>query len=557
VEKLTAELERTRKELKQQLEQKSGGVAKSQIDELVWDLGEMRKEAQDARETLQRRLDAQDEQIRTLEQQLEQVVQGAREGSQAIGRTALLDSMKEESTSPRLHQHQHQLRLEAPGVFLAPDVTVGPPPVQVGGGPRERQQVDEEADTGVFQEDAVTSRVDIDVKALLGDEIHPPAPQEGDDEAPSGVSSQDPMFLLSPASITGPGSQDGTPATISVLKPFDVADLDDEDEHERDTVVEEIPPSIMMERQEPEPIERPAVAPVLAPGEPAPQPEAANALDVSASDDSEDEGFQEAEEIPLASQTGTPRAIRTLEVDRPIGIGVEASDELPVPRYLLVIAGLALAALIAALIYYFWPRDLELPKPPPPVAAKAPRKAPGPTPAAPPPTPDQALPDAGPPPDLTAPPDMQVAAVEEPKPKPKLKLKLKRRRLRRLARLRRRRARAILLKRAAGLIRKKQHAEAREALTKALELKEDYRVRELMAWNHDQAGELWPAAHHLKKAIALAPAPVRVRLNDRLGLVMLKLGKKAQACEAFKAAVAASPGPEGIPATLRLEKHCK
>ena len=541
VDKLTAELERTRKDLREQLDQrdKSTGV-RSQIDELVWDLGEMRKEAQDARDALQKRLDAQDGQIRALEQQLELVVQGAREGSQTIGRTALLDSMKEEATSPRLHQ----LQLETPGAFLAPDVALGPRPVQVGGALRERppMPVDEEAETGVFQDDAVTSRVDIDVKALLGDGIQPPPPgeQDGEESSLSSLSGQDPMFLLSPAGITGPGSHGGTPATVSVLQPFDVADpLED------DTVVEPAPAGAVQDEEQAQPPQtgeaegEPVQGMQLMPTEPFPE--------------EEESSFQEAEEVPLASATRGPRAVPTLEVDRPVGFADEASPRLPVPLHLLIIAGFALLALIAALAYYFWPQDPE-----PPVLVPTPGKArteTEPRRAVPPPDltvprSDLARPDAGPPPDLTRPPDARVA-VEEPKPK------LNPRRRRRLAQLRRRRARALLLVRAARLMRRKQHAEAREALTKALELKDDFRVRELMARTHDMSGELWPAAYHLKKAIALAPAPARVRLYDRLGLVMLRLGKKGLSCNAFKAAVAASPEPDGTPAAEHLEKYCK
>jgi tetratricopeptide (TPR) repeat protein len=100
-------------------------------------------------------------------------------------------------------------------------------------------------------------------------------------------------------------------------------------------------------------------------------------------------------------------------------------------------------------------------------------------------------------------------------------------------------------------MRRGQHAAAREPLTEALKLKDDYRVRMLLARSHEQSNELWPAAHHLQKAIAGAPAGTRLRLHVQLGQIYLKLGKKAHACQTLKAVAGYGP------ADALIERNCR
>jgi Flp pilus assembly protein TadD len=110
------------------------------------------------------------------------------------------------------------------------------------------------------------------------------------------------------------------------------------------------------------------------------------------------------------------------------------------------------------------------------------------------------------------------------------------------------------LKRGRELIDLGQHQRARDQLTRALKMADDGAVRELLALSHQRAGELWPAVHHLQKAAERSTGARKARCSDNLGVVYLQLGKKTEACRAFRAALMAAPG---FPAAQRhLEARC-
>lgn len=88
---------------------------------------------------------------------------------------------------------------------------------------------------------------------------------------------------------------------------------------------------------------------------------------------------------------------------------------------------------------------------------------------------------------------------------------------------------------------RRRYRESRRYLTTALKLKDDYRVRRLLARSHEMVGELWAASHHLKRCIALSPARLRPKRYDELGKIYAKLGKKALACHNFRSAVRLRP----------------
>ena len=94
---------------------------------------------------------------------------------------------------------------------------------------------------------------------------------------------------------------------------------------------------------------------------------------------------------------------------------------------------------------------------------------------------------------------------------------------------------------------------ARETLTRALKMADDAAVRDLLAQSHLRARELWPAVHHLEKAAARSSGNERARRYSTLGGVYEQLGKRGEACRAFRVALAASPG---YAPARRQAAHC-
>jgi hypothetical protein len=114
--------------------------------------------------------------------------------------------------------------------------------------------------------------------------------------------------------------------------------------------------------------------------------------------------------------------------------------------------------------------------------------------------------------------------------------------------------REALMRQGYELITKNQQSAAREALNKALKLGDDPGVRELLAMSHRRAGELAPAAVHLEKAAAASSGVSRARRFVAVGDLYLQLGKKAEACKAYRSAASAAPSFE--PAQKQLASKC-
>jgi hypothetical protein len=114
--------------------------------------------------------------------------------------------------------------------------------------------------------------------------------------------------------------------------------------------------------------------------------------------------------------------------------------------------------------------------------------------------------------------------------------------------------REALMRQGYELIAKNQQSAAREALNKALKLGDDPGVRELLAMSHRRSGELAPAAVHLEKAAAASSGVSRARRYVAVGDLYLQLGKKADACRAYRSAASAAPSFE--PAQKQLASKC-
>ncbi len=99
------------------------------------------------------------------------------------------------------------------------------------------------------------------------------------------------------------------------------------------------------------------------------------------------------------------------------------------------------------------------------------------------------------------------------------------------------------------LLARGKYVEARVELTKALKMRDDRRVRELLAESHQRVRELWPAVHHLTKA--LAHTAKKASLQQRIAAIYLKLGKRSRACAALQLAAKRLPS-----AKKSLAKHC-
>lgn len=124
---------------------------------------------------------------------------------------------------------------------------------------------------------------------------------------------------------------------------------------------------------------------------------------------------------------------------------------------------------------------------------------------------------------------------------------------RRLTGRARRRHRALLL-RATRLIERGKVEQAREVLGRALKLRDDWRVRRLLALSHERTEPLL-AVEHLEKGAVHAPPRHRSRLHNSRGRILLTLGQRDAACAAFKAAVAA--WPRSVGAKKRLKRFCR
>jgi hypothetical protein len=111
-----------------------------------------------------------------------------------------------------------------------------------------------------------------------------------------------------------------------------------------------------------------------------------------------------------------------------------------------------------------------------------------------------------------------------------------------------------LLRRGYELIEKNDQARAREMLTRALKMGDDPAVRDLLALSHRRSGELWPAAHHMEKAAASSGGAARARRFVNLGALYAQLGKRADACKAYRAALSAVP--TYAPAQKQIDAQC-
>jgi len=114
--------------------------------------------------------------------------------------------------------------------------------------------------------------------------------------------------------------------------------------------------------------------------------------------------------------------------------------------------------------------------------------------------------------------------------------------------------REALMRQGYELLAKNEQSAAREALNKALKLGDDPGVRELLAMSHRRSGELAPAAVHLAKAAAASSGVSRARRYVAVGDLYLQLGKKADACRAYRSAASAAPSFE--PAQKQLASKC-
>jgi light-harvesting protein B-800-850 alpha chain len=114
--------------------------------------------------------------------------------------------------------------------------------------------------------------------------------------------------------------------------------------------------------------------------------------------------------------------------------------------------------------------------------------------------------------------------------------------------------REALMRQGYELIANNQQSAAREALNKALKLGDDPGVRELLAMSHRRSGEMAPAAVHLERAAAASSGVSRARRYVAVGDLYLQLGKKADACRAYRSAASAAPSFE--PAQKQLANKC-
>jgi hypothetical protein len=106
----------------------------------------------------------------------------------------------------------------------------------------------------------------------------------------------------------------------------------------------------------------------------------------------------------------------------------------------------------------------------------------------------------------------------------------------------RQKEREALLRRGYELTERNDHQRAREALTRALKMADDPAVRDLLALSHRRSNEPWAAAHHMEKAAASSRGAARARRYVSLGALYAQLGKRADACRAYRAALSAAPG---------------
>ena len=96
------------------------------------------------------------------------------------------------------------------------------------------------------------------------------------------------------------------------------------------------------------------------------------------------------------------------------------------------------------------------------------------------------------------------------------------------------------IKKGRQLIRRGRQREARAVLTKALNIWDSASLRQLFAKSHERAGEVWPAIHHLKKALAKSPRSAYTL--TRLGKLYLRAGKRSLACAQLRKALRVKAG---------------
>jgi hypothetical protein len=94
--------------------------------------------------------------------------------------------------------------------------------------------------------------------------------------------------------------------------------------------------------------------------------------------------------------------------------------------------------------------------------------------------------------------------------------------------------------------------QARQYLTRSLEYGDSASLRRLFARTYEDQRQLWPAIHHQRRAVALAPGSWRYQLQ--LGRLLLEVGKRAKACRAL--ATARSLAPEHPHLARHLRRHC-
>jgi hypothetical protein len=99
----------------------------------------------------------------------------------------------------------------------------------------------------------------------------------------------------------------------------------------------------------------------------------------------------------------------------------------------------------------------------------------------------------------------------------------------------------MLRRRATRLIERRKVTRARRLLARAMKLRDDWRVRRLLAICAEREGQPLAAADQLEKGAYHAPPKRKSQLHDRRGQLLLKLGKRDAACVAFRAAVKAWP----------------
>jgi hypothetical protein len=595
VEQLANELARTRGELKQYREQQT------QLDELVWDLGELKAE----RESLIQQLKDQAEQIEALRHEVAatraELTPAKDDEAGPVEEGPLEDRPAEEVPPPDQPAAEgppgdQPVEEDRPAEEVPPpdqpeegppgdqpveedrpaeDAPPGDQPVEEDRPAEDAPQVDQLAEEGPPEGQPAEEEEDRPAEDAPPDqpteegvsedqpepEPEPESPYKGDDDLPTEVSiarsipaEAVPEHLVA-LPVYGEGDDDET-AVADVLA-LQRERQDDEEGFNEDSVTQEADGAmkelVVSTRQDdtsqslipsPRPPEPVALIPLDAASEDD-EPETLSVADPGALAYSEPEPEPESEgaefqsefeplavSAPIITPDGDPKVrarlatqqIRQSEPPPPLEEVPTGPSGVVTPlRISVALAGLLL---VLAAIHWLTKSDDGTDSGTKPKAADSRPDMSV--------TPDRGAPDRGV-------PDIATAAPAAP-PRP-----------RRLTGRARRRHRALLA-RARRLIERRKVAQARELLTEALELRDDWRVRRLLAVSHERAKDLSSAVDHLEKGVHHAPPRQRSRLHNHRGRMLLKLGQKEAACAAFKAAVEAWPKSAG--ARKRLRRFC-